>query len=113
MPVEAHESPDKPASDVALLERVAAGDTRALWELSTRHAAALRAVAFNILRDATEAERVVQSVFQDVRYQAARFDRAHFPVLSWLTESTRAAAIARAQPPTPPTATPTPPTAAA
>ncbi len=102
MPAEAHQSPDKPASDVALLEQVAAGDVRALWELSLRHTATLRAVAFTILHDAAEAERVVQSTFQEVRYQAARFDPAHFPVLSWLTEMTRAAAIARPQPRTHP-----------
>jgi RNA polymerase sigma-70 factor (ECF subfamily) len=98
---EMHESPDKPASDMALLEQVAAGDTSALWELSNRHAADLRAVAFGILRDASEAERVVQTVFQDVRYHAARFDPAHFPVFAWLTESTRAAALTRAHPHTP------------
>lgn len=91
-------SQSHPPSDSALLDRVAAGDIRALWSLSTRHAAALRAVAFGILRDAPEAERVVQSVFQDVRYEATRFDPAHFPVLAWLSEMTRAAAIARAQP---------------
>src|SRR5690349_7758967 len=85
-------------SDAALLDRIAAGDVRALWALSTRHAAALRAVAFGILRDASEAERVVQGVFQDVRYEAARFDPAHFPVHAWLTDVTRSAAIAKAQP---------------
>jgi RNA polymerase sigma-70 factor (ECF subfamily) len=90
-------SQSRPPSDAALLERIAAGDIRALWELCARHAAALRAVAFSILRDASEAELVVQSVFQDVRYEAARFDPAHFPVLSWLTENTRDAAL-RAHP---------------
>lgn len=90
-------SPSHPLSDAALLDRVAAGDIRALWALSTRHAGALRAVAFGILRDASEAERVVQSVFQEVRYAATRFDPAHFPVLGWLTELTRAGAIGRAQ----------------
>ncbi len=101
--LETHQLENHPASDIALLESIAAGDTRALWDLSTRHAAELRAVAFGILRDASEAGRVVQSVFEDVRYQAARFDPAHFPVLAWLTDVTRAAAIARAQPRTRPT----------
>lgn len=91
-------SPSHQPSDATLLERIAAGDIRALWALSTRHAATLRAVAFDILRDASEAERVVQAVFQDVRYEAARFDPSHFPVHAWLTETTRAGAIARAHP---------------
>lgn len=87
-----------PPSDTALLEQIAAGDSKALWELCTRHGAALRAVAFAILHDAAAAERAVQSTFQEVRYEAGRFDPAHFPVLSWLTEVTRTAALARAHP---------------
>jgi hypothetical protein len=92
-------------SDATLLDRVAGGDIRALWALSTRHAGALRAVAFGILRDASEAERVVQGVFREVRYEATRFDPAHLPVLGWLTEMTRAGATAQVQPrDTPPAA---------
>ena len=87
-----------PASDTALLEQIAAGDRTALWELCTRHGAALRAVAFTMLHDAADAERAVQAAFQEVRYEAGRFDPAHFPVLSWLTEVTRTAALARAHP---------------
>lgn len=88
-----------PVSDTALLEQIAAGDSKALWELCTRHGAALRAVAFALLHDAAAAERAVQAAFQEVRYEAGRFDPAHFPVLSWLTEVTRASALARAHPP--------------
>ncbi len=82
-----------PASDIALLERVAAGDVRALWELSARHAISLRALAFGILRDAVAAEQVVQATFREVRYEAARFDPAHFPVFGWLEELTRVGAL--------------------
>jgi hypothetical protein len=91
--VAARESRDPPSSDVVLLERIAAGDNTALWELSTRHTAALRELAFGLLHDAAAAERAVQTAFQEVRFQAAHFDPAHFPVLRWLMEMTRAAAL--------------------
>ena len=83
----------QPVSDIALLERVAAGDVRALWELSARHAMSLRALAFGILHDAVVAEQVVQATFREVRYEAARFDPAHFPVFGWLEELTRVGAL--------------------
>jgi RNA polymerase sigma-70 factor (ECF subfamily) len=86
-----------PTSDSALLERVAAGDVRALWELSARHATSLRALAFAILRDPVDAEQVVQSTFNEVRYEAGRFDPAHFPVFQWLAELTRVGALQRSR----------------
>jgi len=88
---------DQPESDVALLERVAAGDIRALWELSVRHSMNLRALAFGILHDPVDAEQVVQAAFREVRYEAARFDPAHFPVFGWLAELTRIGALQRSR----------------
>jgi DNA-directed RNA polymerase specialized sigma24 family protein len=88
---------DQPESDVALLELVAAGDIRALWELSVRHSMNLRALAFGILHDAVDAEQVVQAAFREVRYEAARFDPAHFPVFGWLAELTRVGALQRSR----------------
>ncbi len=88
---------DQPESDVALLELVAAGDIRALWELSVRHSMNLRALAFGILHDPVDAEQVVQAAFREVRYEAARFDPAHFPVLGWLAELTRVGALQRSR----------------
>jgi len=83
----------EPASDITLLERVATGDVRALWELSARHAIGLRALAFGILHDAVAAEQVVQATFRELRYEATRFDPAHFPVFGWLEELTRVGAL--------------------
>jgi RNA polymerase sigma-70 factor, ECF subfamily len=82
---------------MALLERVAGGDVRALWELSARHALSLRALAFSLLHDPVVAEQVVQATFREVRYEAARFDPAHFPVFGWLAELTRLGALQRSQ----------------
>ena len=95
--VEVRQSREQSVSDVALLERVAEGDVRALSELSARHALSLRALAFGILRDAVEAEQVVQSTFREVRYEAGRFDPAHFPVFGWLSELTRVSALQRSR----------------
>jgi DNA-directed RNA polymerase specialized sigma24 family protein len=97
IPVEARQSREQAVSDVALLERVAAGDIPALWELSARHSLSLRALAFGILRDPVAAEQVVQATFREVRYEAARFDPAHFPVFGWLAELTRVGALQRSQ----------------
>jgi len=90
-------SHEQPESDIALLERVAAGDIRALWELSVRHSLSLRALAFGILHDPVDAEQVVQATFREVRYEAARFDPAHFPVFGWLAELTRVGALHRSR----------------
>jgi len=90
-------SHDQPESDVVLVERVAAGDIRALWELSVRHTSSLRALALSILRDPVDAEHVVQAAFSEVRYEAARFDPSHFPVFGWLAELTRVGALQRSR----------------
>ena len=97
IPVEARQSREQTVSDVTLLDRVASGDVRALSELSARHSLSLRALAFGILRDAVAAEQVVQSTFREVRYEAGRFDPAHFPVFGWLSELTRVGALHRAR----------------
>ncbi len=95
--VETRSSREQAVSDVALLERVAEGDGRALSELSARHSLSLRALAFGILRDAVAAEQIVQAAFSEVRYEAARFDPSHFPVFGWLSELTRVGALQRSR----------------
>src|SRR2546428_10360362 len=95
--VETRSSREQAVSDVALLERVAEGDGRALSELSARHSLSLRALAFGILRDAVAAEQIVQAAFSAVRYEAARFDPSHFPVFGWLSELTRVGALQRSR----------------
>jgi len=95
--VETRTSREQTVSDVALLERVAEGDGRALSELSARHSLSLRALAFGILRDAVQAEQIVQAAFSELRYEAARFDPSHFPVFGWLSELTRVGALQRSR----------------
>ncbi len=95
--VETRSSREQAVSDVALLDRVAEGDGRALSELSARHSLSLRALAFGILRDAVQAEQIVQAAFSELRYEAARFDPSHFPVFGWLSELTRVGALQRSR----------------
>ncbi len=91
--METNGSRDLLTPDSVLLERVAAGEERARWELCARHGATLYALAYSILRNEAEAEEVVRQAFREVRYEAAQFDPSHFPVLRWLTELTRAGAL--------------------
>src|SRR3989442_15865364 len=95
--VETRSSREQAVSDVALLERVAEGDVRALSELSARHSLSLRALAFGILRDAVAAEQIVQTTFREVRYKAGRFNPAPFPVFSWLADLSRVGALQRSR----------------
>src|SRR5438477_10673032 len=86
-------SREQSVSDVALLERVAEGDVRAVSELSARHSLSLRALAFGILRDAVEAEQIVQATFRQLRYEPGRFNPPHVPLFGGLSELTRVGAL--------------------
>ena len=61
-------------SDVLLVARCAEGDEGALAELYDRFGRAAYALALRIVRDATQAEDVVQEAFLDLWRTAARFD---------------------------------------
>ena len=61
-------------SDVQLVARCAEGDEGALAELYDRFGRAAYALALRIVRDATQAEDVVQEAFLDLWRTAASFD---------------------------------------
>jgi RNA polymerase sigma-70 factor, ECF subfamily len=62
------------AYDIQLVARCAAGDERALAELYDRLGRAAYALAVRIVRDASQAEDVVQEAFLDLWRSAGRFD---------------------------------------
>jgi RNA polymerase sigma-70 factor (ECF subfamily) len=79
----------------ALLHRVAAGDHAALGELYDRYAGLAHGLAVRILRDATEAQDVVQEVFVQVWRQAGRYDSARGSAEAWVCTIARTRALDR------------------
>ncbi|HET6173839.1 MAG TPA: sigma-70 family RNA polymerase sigma factor [Gaiellales bacterium] len=71
-------------SDVHLMARCAEGDEGALAELYDRFGRAAYALALRIVRDAAQAEDVVQEAFLDLWRSAARFDPARSRPASYL-----------------------------
>jgi RNA polymerase sigma-70 factor (ECF subfamily) len=79
----------------ALLREVARGKESALGAFYDRYAGLVNALALRILRDAAEAEDVVQEVFVQVWRQASRFDSARGTVEAWLCTMARTRALDR------------------
>jgi RNA polymerase sigma-70 factor (ECF subfamily) len=75
---------DAALSDVSLVARCADGDEGALAELYDRFGRAAYGLALRIVRDATQAEDVVQEAFMDLWRSAARFDPSRSRPASYL-----------------------------
>jgi len=82
--------PDRPAApDRALVERMAAGDERALGTLYDRHGAAAYALALAVVRERADAEEVVADAFGQAWRTAGQFDPGRGSVAAWLATITR------------------------
>jgi RNA polymerase sigma-70 factor (ECF subfamily) len=79
----------------AVLRRLVSGDHAALGEFYDRYAGLVNGVAFRILRDAAEAEEVVQEVFVQIWRQAVRYDPARGSVEAWIATIARSRALDR------------------
>jgi RNA polymerase sigma-70 factor, ECF subfamily len=82
-------------SDDALLEQLHSGDKEALAILFRRYARMVRAVAYRILRDPSEADDLLQEVFLFIFRKSALFDAARGSARSWIVQVTYHRAIDR------------------
>lgn len=81
--------------DIELLRQIAAGDRAAFAEFYDRHSTLMFSVACKILRDATEAEDVLQEAFVQIWEKAGQFDPDLGRASSWVAILVRNKAIDR------------------
>jgi RNA polymerase sigma-70 factor, ECF subfamily len=83
------------SADHDLIVRMRERDVTALAALYDRHGTAAYSLACRIVRNAAEAEDVVQEAFLQVWEQASRFDRTRASVKGWLLMIIRSRALDR------------------
>jgi RNA polymerase sigma-70 factor (ECF subfamily) len=81
--------------DGELAKAVAEGDPAALAELYDRHGAGVYAVCLRVLRDAEEAEEILEDVFFQLWRQARQYDASRGSVAVYLVTLARSRAIER------------------
>ena len=82
-------------SDEALMARVCDGDKEALAALFRRYARVVRGVAYRVVRDASEADDLLQDIFLLVHRLCGTFDRAKGSARFWILQMTYRRAISR------------------
>jgi RNA polymerase sigma-70 factor (ECF subfamily) len=87
--------PTQGLPDEVLLIRIAQGDQEALGCLFQRYARVVRSVAARILRDAAEAEDLVQDLFLFLQRKCAIFDSSKSSARSWIVQMAYHRAIER------------------
>ena len=93
---EDHRPANKPErSDEFLMARIAEGDREALASLFCRYARVVRGVAYRVLRDASEADDLLQDLFLLLHRKCSLFDPNRGPARFWILQITYHRAIAR------------------
>jgi len=82
-------------SDEALIAEVCLGSREALATLFRRHARLVRRVALRVLKDASEADDLVQDVFLLIHHLCRTFDRSKSPAQFWILQMAHRRAISR------------------
>jgi len=88
-----HSTIARAPGDLQLVQRIAAGDERAVAELYDRYGTVLYAVAYRILGERADAEEVVMETFAQVWREATRFETDRGSVPAWLTMMARSRAL--------------------
>lgn len=83
------------SSDEALISRICGGDKDALACLFGRYARAVRGVAYQVLRDASEADDLLQDIFLLVHRLCVTFDSSKGSARFWILQMTYRRAISR------------------
>src|SRR5580692_7790588 len=73
-------------SDEALISKVCLGSREALAVLFRRYAGLVRGVAYRVLRDASEADDLLQDVFLLIHRLCGTFDRSNGPAKFWILQ---------------------------
>jgi len=82
-------------SDEALMARICMGDKEAMALLFRRYARVVRAVAYRVLRDASEADDLLQDLFLLVHHQCKTFDESKGSARLWIMQAAYHRAISR------------------
>jgi RNA polymerase sigma-70 factor (ECF subfamily) len=88
-------SPQDQDQDSSFLHRIADGDESALTALYDQWSGRVHTIAFWILKDADDAEDVVEETFWQVWRTAGRFDRARASAAAWLSMIARSRSLDR------------------
>src|SRR5258708_10970396 len=82
-------------SDEALVSQVCEGSREALAVLFRRYARLVRGVSLRVLRDASEADDLVQDVFLLVHRDCKTFDSSKAPARFWILQMAYRRAVSR------------------
>jgi RNA polymerase sigma-70 factor (ECF subfamily) len=87
--------PDVEVCDEALMAQICEGGREALAILFRRYACLVRGVAYRVLRDASEADDLLQDVFILVHRLCKTFDGSRSPAKFWILQMAYRRAISR------------------
>lgn len=92
---EVREEATRDPADFALIDRIRGGDESALAELYDRWSDRVHSLAVHLLRDARDAEDIVEETFWQAWRGASRYDAARGAVGTWLLTICRSRALDR------------------
>ena len=87
--------PDVEVCDDDLMAQICEGGREALAVLFRRYAGLVRGVAYRVLRDASEADDLLQDVFVLIHRLCKTFDRSRSPAKFWILQMAYRRAISR------------------